>query len=261
MSKITSICRLTMMLFAFYSFTFPLALKGGTIPFGFTNIEEAEKHAKVVDKPIFVNFFATWCSPCKWMEETTFKDSEVQKTLNDRYVTVNINIDDTEGLRLKAKYEIKYLPTMIIINKDSRVMARIEESVGPGRLLDLLQHTSSSLTEKKLDANLSPKHLMAQMRKDHMLTNKITSSDNLPQVDTAQSLYRIQLGVFSSYEGAINLIRDLNTKFREPIIIIQADHEEKTLYKVMLGEYNTTKDASEFKQVLKEKFSLEGFVI
>lgn len=261
MSKITSICLLTMMLFAFYSFTFPLALKGGTLPFAYTSIEEAEKHAKVVDKPLFVNFFATWCSPCKWMEEATFKDVEVQKILKERYVTVNINIDEAEGLRLKAKYEIKFLPTMIIINHDSRVTARIEESVGPGRLLDLLQQTSSSPTLKKLDANLSPKFLMAQMRKDHMLTNKITSSENLPSADSVQSLYRIQLGVFSSYEGAISLIRDLNTKFREPIIIIQEDHEKKTLYKVMLGEYNTTKEASEFKQVLKEKFSLEGFVI
>ena len=104
---------------------------------------------------------------------------------------------------------------------------------------------------------------MAHLRKD-----KVYSSPAAPEIlkkeekeIPVRSLYRIQVGVFSSYDGAIRLVHDLNTQFVEPIIILQEEKNEKPHFKVLLGEYNSHQEAFDFKTIMREKYRINGFVI
>ncbi|MCB0647559.1 MAG: thioredoxin family protein [Saprospiraceae bacterium] len=238
-------------------------LNAGNSPFNSNDFDEAVKKASATGKPILINFYAEWCSPCKWMEETTFQDEKVIAIIESNFIALKINIDDIQGLRLKEKFEIKFLPTLLIIDNRHRVIDRIEESIGAERLYDVLQSPGTSLARKKINSNTNPKALMAHLRKDKVYSSP-AGPETLKKEDLVmpvRSLYRIQVGVFSSYDGAIRLVHDLNTQFTEPIIILQEEKNEKPHFKVLLGEYNSHQEAFDFKTIMREKYRINGFVI
>ena len=42
--------------------------------------------AKLQRKVLFVDVYTTWCGPCKWMDENTFKDARVAEKLNKKFL-------------------------------------------------------------------------------------------------------------------------------------------------------------------------------
>lgn len=49
-------------------------------------------------KKVFVNFYANWCTICKQMEQTTFKDVAVIYELNTKYYAVKMNIESADTI-------------------------------------------------------------------------------------------------------------------------------------------------------------------
>ena len=64
------------------------------------------------DKPVLVDFFATWCNPCKMMAPTV---EAVGKEMSDQIRTLKIDIDKNEQVAMK--YRIQSVPTLIIFKK------------------------------------------------------------------------------------------------------------------------------------------------
>jgi thiol:disulfide interchange protein len=50
-------------------------------PFRPLHFCEAKKAAEAEQKIVFIDFFTTWCEPCKKLDRTTWKDPEVVKLL------------------------------------------------------------------------------------------------------------------------------------------------------------------------------------
>lgn len=68
-----------------------------------------EKDVLQADKPVLVDFWAVWCTPCRMLEPTVAAVAE--KYLTSARV-VKLNVDDNPSI--SQRYGIKGIPTLIL---------------------------------------------------------------------------------------------------------------------------------------------------
>jgi thioredoxin 1 len=84
-------------------------------------------------KPVLVDFFATWCGPCKTLEPIL---SEVKSELGESIKIVKIDVDKNQPLA--AEYQVRGVPTMILF-KDGKQLWRQSGVVPKHELVQLLK--------------------------------------------------------------------------------------------------------------------------
>ena len=78
---------------------------------------EALGEAGAAHKPVFIDFWATWCKNCEVMEATTFRDETVRRRLA-RYAVVKFQAERPDEAATKDVLDyfgIKGLPTYIVL--------------------------------------------------------------------------------------------------------------------------------------------------
>ena len=116
-----------------------ISLLANNISFIQNNLDLAKQKAASEGKLILVDFWAHWCSPCTWMDEHTFSDKRVSDYLNENYISVRVDIDNLEGYAHKEEYNIRYLPSLVILNERGEMIKKYEESFAPSKLLTILK--------------------------------------------------------------------------------------------------------------------------
>lgn len=88
------------------------------------------------DKPILIDFHATWCGPCKMMAPTI---QETKEKLGDKIKVIKIDIDKNQ--QLARNLRVKGVPTLMLY-KDGDLLWQ-QSGVLP--LQDLLNNINSKL--------------------------------------------------------------------------------------------------------------------
>ena len=83
------------------------------------SLQAALKIAAREKKPIFIDFWAEWCGPCKQMLATTYKDKAVVARAK-QFVPVLINAD--EQPKIAEKFGINGIPTVVFLDAKGKVL-------------------------------------------------------------------------------------------------------------------------------------------
>ena len=78
------------------------------------------------NKLVFVDFYTTWCLPCKMMDEDVFTDKGISEFLNRNFVNYKVNAEEGGGPDLALIYQVNVYPTLLFLDTDGNVLARKE---------------------------------------------------------------------------------------------------------------------------------------
>lgn len=90
-----------------------------------TNFEGAMAQAKKSGKPMFVDFYATWCGPCKALDAQVFPDPRVVSAARG-YIAVKVDGDKRPDLM--KKYSIEAYPSLGFFSPSGKLL---KLQVGP----------------------------------------------------------------------------------------------------------------------------------
>ncbi len=78
-----------------------------------TSMPAAIKESQRTGKPIFADFYADWCPPCKMLERQTYPDAKV---IAESQKWVMVKIDTEKQVDLAVQYGIASLPTLAALD-------------------------------------------------------------------------------------------------------------------------------------------------
>lgn len=91
-----------------------------------TSFESVLQKSKAQHKPVFVDFYTTWCMPCKLMDEEVFSKKISADYLNKYFICYKVDAERGKGPDLAAIYEVNAYPTTLFLDDKGVVLVRKE---------------------------------------------------------------------------------------------------------------------------------------
>ncbi len=67
-------------------------------------------------KMVFIDFYTTWCGPCKQMSREVFPQQEVGDFFNRKFVALKVDAEKGEGKELATRFKLRAYPTFVVLN-------------------------------------------------------------------------------------------------------------------------------------------------
>src|SRR3989338_4127117 len=95
------------------------------IEFQHLNFNQALEKARAENKLVFIDVFAVWCCPCKYLTAEVFTDEALGDYINTHFIAIKIDGEKADGPDLMLQYDISAYPTMLFVSPDQEVRKRL----------------------------------------------------------------------------------------------------------------------------------------
>ena len=136
---------------------------GGEVETGATNawmsFETGMELARNMGRPVVIDFYTSWCRWCKVMDKDTFKNEKVASYLNEHFVSIKLNAEQTTGsleyggraytpAQLARKFKVRGYPSIAYLDKKGGLVFVDAGFKKPAQFMVNLKYITSGCHEK-----------------------------------------------------------------------------------------------------------------
>jgi len=108
------------------------------------HFDEACKKAAEQKRIVLIDFYTTWCGPCKRLDRVTWADGDVRKWLAAN--TVALKLDAEKETKLSERYGVDGYPTILLLRPDGTEIDRLVGYREPEALLAEVKWALAGMT-------------------------------------------------------------------------------------------------------------------
>jgi len=135
--------------------------------------------ARIENKSVFIDAFATWCVPCRKMDNEVYTIKEIGELMNSNFISVRVQFDrtnkDNNAIRrwysdanaLSEKYHINAFPTFIFLNSSGEILLKDVGFKDEQEFKNLIQLASDS---KRNYSSLLNSFKLGTIKKEELLS-------------------------------------------------------------------------------------------
>lgn len=96
---------------------------GATVQWSTDSYEQMLQRAKQDNKYVFIDFYATWCGPCKRLDADVYPDASVSKLLNSM-ISAKFDAEKDPWLPVAQQFRVRAYPTLLVLGPDGKEVGR-----------------------------------------------------------------------------------------------------------------------------------------
>jgi thiol:disulfide interchange protein DsbD len=115
--------------------------------------DQTLEEARLGKKPVIIDFYATWCTPCRELEDVTFHDPAVVNEAAGHFVMIKVDLTQSGNPLYEAllkQYVVKGVPTIVFLNLQSKELGdlRLVDYLPPDQFLKRMAEAKKRISEK-----------------------------------------------------------------------------------------------------------------
>lgn len=95
------------------------------------------EQAKAENKLVFLDFYTSWCLPCRIMDEEVFTQKDIADKMNENFINYKINAEKDNGPSLSTIFNVYAYPTLLMLDADGNILERKDGSMSLSQFSDM----------------------------------------------------------------------------------------------------------------------------
>ena len=112
-------------------------------------LKELLAQAGKQEKYLFVDVYAGWCGPCRYMATKIFPQPKVGDYFNKTFVNAKFDAEKGEGIAVARKYDVRSYPTFLILDEKGEEVGRVVGAADADRFIATVQKVVAAIGKEE----------------------------------------------------------------------------------------------------------------